>query len=303
MAAGLSAGAVALIGAGVGAAGSMYAANQAGGAAGGASNAQMASAALANQTQQGQFNQIQSLLAPYVQAGSQGFDSAAYLRANPDVAADPYYGNHPEEHYNKVGASEGRQPFYTKSGALQDQQTLLGMNGADAQGQAISGIENSPYFSGLVKQGENAILQNASATGGLRGGNTQAALAQFRPNMLSAAIDQQYQRLGGLVSLGQNAAAGVGNAGQNFANSSSQLLQQAGAAQAGGILGQARANVQGINGLSSAFGAAVPALQGMFSGSSGGGVTGTTNGGMAGTPYAQGITLNNNFGGGQPVLF
>jgi hypothetical protein len=36
------------------------------------------------------------------------FDAAAYLRANPDVARDPYYASRPEEHYNKFGRSEGR---------------------------------------------------------------------------------------------------------------------------------------------------------------------------------------------------
>lgn len=298
MAAGLSAGAVALIGAGVGAAGSMYAANQAGGAAQGASSAQTMQAVAGMQQQQSQFNRVQNLLAPYVQAGSSTFDGAAYLAANPDVAADPYYANNPEEHYMQHGKAEGRAAPMTKPGALQGQQDLLGLNGSGAQQSAISGIENSPYFSGLVKQGENAILQNASATGGLRGGNTQAALAQFRPNMLSAAIDQQYQRLGGLTTLGQNAAAGVGNAGQNMANNNSSLLGQIGSAQAGGILGQARANVQGINGLTSAFGAAMPTLLNQAApqvGISGGAPT-------AGTPYTTGVSLNNNFGG-TPTYF
>ena len=63
--------------------------------------------------------------------------------------------------------------------ALTGQQNLLGLNGNDAQTQAINTLENGSQFTGLVKQGENALLQNASATGGVRGGNTAAALAQF----------------------------------------------------------------------------------------------------------------------------
>lgn len=297
----MSAVATAVIGSAViGGVASSNAASQAGKGAANASLAQMQAAGLSEQTQRGNFAQIQSLLAPYVQAGSSTFDGAAYLRANPDVAQDPYYGIHPEEHYNKVGAAEGRQAFRTGPGALEGQQDILGLNGAGAQQSAISGIENSPYFSGLVKQGENSILQNASATGGLRGGNVQGALAQFRPNMLAAAIDQQYQRLGGLVSLGQNAAAGVGNAGQNFANASSANMTQLGAAQAGGILGQARAGVQGLNGIASAFGTAAPAIAGLFNS---GGQTGISGGApTAGTPYATGPTLNNNFGG-SPTYF
>jgi len=72
-------------------------------------------------------------------------------------------------------------------------------------------------------------------------------LAQFRPQVLSSLIEQQYNRLGGLSSMGQNAAAGVGNAGMQTGNNISNLLQQQGAAQAGGALatGQAWGNVLG----------------------------------------------------------
>jgi hypothetical protein len=84
-------------------------------------------------------------------------------------------------------------------------------------------------------------LQTASATGGLRGGNLQGALAQFRPALLSSLIDQQYGRLGGLTTLGQNAAAGTGAAAQTMGTNVTNLLGQQGAAAAGGELAQARA--------------------------------------------------------------
>lgn len=138
---------------------------------------------------------------------------------------------------------------YTQAGtgALTGQQNLLGLNGAAAQQQAISALEGSPAMQALTQQGENAILQNASATGGLRGGNVQGALAQFRPQLLNQLIQQQYSNLGGLVSVGQNAAAGVGNAGQNSSNQIINALGQQGAAQAGAALatGQANANMWG----------------------------------------------------------
>jgi hypothetical protein len=81
-------------------------------------------------------------------------------------------------------------------------------------------------------------LQQAAATGGLRGGNIQAALAQFRPQVLSGLIEQQYGRLGGLTQLGQASAAGVGSAGMQTGTNVSNLIQQQGAAQAGGALAQ-----------------------------------------------------------------
>lgn len=140
---------------------------------------------------------------------------------------------------------------YSKAGegSLAAQQNILGLNGAPAQQAAISGIEQSPYFQSTAQQGENAILQNASATGGLRGGNTQGALAQFRPALLNQLVQQQYQNLGGITSLGQNSAAQQGNAGMQSANNIGNLLAQGGSAQAGGIIGQANAQNQGFQNL------------------------------------------------------
>jgi hypothetical protein len=143
---------------------------------------------------------------------------------------------------------------YVEAGtsALGGQQALLGLGAPGSQQQAIAALQGSPQFQALQQQGENAILQNASATGGLRGGNVQGALAQFRPALLSGLIDQQYSRLGGLTSIGQNAAAGVGNAGMSTGANISNLLGRQGQAQAGGILGQQSALSGGIN---QAFGA------------------------------------------------
>lgn len=121
-------------------------------------------------------------------------------------------------------------------GGMAGQQALVGLKGPEAQQQAISALEQSPEFASLVQQGENALLQQASATGGLRGGNTQAALAQFRPQILSALIEQQYGRLGGLTKIGQASAAGQAAAGMETGSNVANLLQQGGAAQAGAAI-------------------------------------------------------------------
>ncbi|WP_323141279.1 hypothetical protein [Massilia phyllosphaerae] len=134
-------------------------------------------------------------------------------------------------------------------GALTGQQDLLGVNGAGAQGSAIANIQASPQYQALSQSGQDAILANASATGGLRGGNVQAALGQFQPALLSSLIDQQYSRLGGLTQLGQASAAGVGSAGLNTASNVSGLLQQQGAALAGGQIAQGSVARQGFGDL------------------------------------------------------
>ena len=133
--------------------------------------------------------------------------------------------------------------------ALGAQQNLLGLNGNDAQQSAISAIQASPQFQALQQQGENAILANASATGGLRGGNVQGALAQFSPQLLAQLIDQRYGQLGGISSMGENAAAGTGNAGLQTGQNIASLLGQQGAATAGGQVAQGSVGAQGFGNL------------------------------------------------------
>lgn len=210
-----------------------------------AAGAQSASdnAAIASSDQQ--FTAAKKILAPYVQAGAgiDEFNAQAYLAANPDVANDPYYGQNPEEHWNKLGRGEGRADpgRIQKAGSLQAQQDLIGLNGPEKQRLALEGIKNSSQFTELAKQGEEGILQNASATGGLRGGNTQGALAQFRPALLNAMIDSQFNKLGSITQIGQASAAGQASAGLQTGANVANLLQDQGAAQAGKYLAQGQA--------------------------------------------------------------
>jgi hypothetical protein len=140
------------------------------------------------------------------------------------------------------------EPYVAAGGpALQAQMGALGLSGPEAQQAYVAQQEQSPAFQALARQQEEAILQNASATGGLRGGNVQGALAQFRPALLNQFLEQQYGRLGGLTSLGQQSAAGVGTAGMQSATSISNLLAEGGAARAGAKLGSANAWQQSLS--------------------------------------------------------
>jgi len=168
-----------------------------------------------------QFEAVQKLLEPYVTAGTD--------------------------------AISGLSPFAAAGApALAQQQALLGLGGSEAERAAIERISGGETFKALSQQGENAMLQNASATGGLRGGNIQGALAQFRPALLSSLIDQQYGRLGGLTALGQTttqniaglgqaSAARTGAAAQQTGAVISDLLAQQGAAAAGAEIAQSKA--------------------------------------------------------------
>lgn len=138
---------------------------------------------------------------------------------------------------------------------------LAGVNGSQSQASVMGELENDPRMQYAIQSGEEALLANASATGGLRGGNTQAALAEMRPAIMSQMIDQTYAQLGGLASLGQASASGQASYGQNFANSTSQLLQSQGSAIAGGALGGAAAFNQGLGGVANAAGGLLGSIQ------------------------------------------
>jgi hypothetical protein len=218
----------------IGAGAAVYGANKASSAAKSAARTQAEAQDKAIAEQRTQFDAIQELLKPYVEAGK------------PDLT-QPYIGAGP--------------------GALQAMQGLAGLRGAGEQQAAINQIQQGAQFQELARQGEQGILQNAAATGGLRGGNVQAALAQFRPALLNQLIESQYGKLAGLTSLGstsaenllrlgQASAAGTAAAGQQSAQNIGNLMVGQGQALAAGQIGAAQAQAQGAAGIAGALGGA-----------------------------------------------
>ena len=145
-----------------------------------------------------------------------------------------------------TGAQQSLDPYaQAGQGALDMQQALLGTLGPEAQQQAFAQIENSPMFQGLLQQGETSLLQNASATGNIRGGNTQVALAQFRPQLLNQLIAQQYAGLAGLSGQGQSAASKQAGFAQQTGANVASVFGDRGAARAGGIIGETQNRLAG----------------------------------------------------------
>ena len=194
-----------------------------------------------------------SLVGSYLSADAAGDAADAQAASNAQAIA--------EQRAARESVQKMLAP-YVEAGnkSLGGQLDLLGLNGGTAQQTAIDAIKSSPMFTSLQQQGTDAILANASATGGLRGGNVQGALAQFSPQLLAQLIQQQYSQLGDITSLGQNAAAGVGNAGLRTGSSIADLLSDTGAAQAGSAIAQGQAwsggvqNAAGMYALLSKFG-------------------------------------------------
>lgn len=229
--------------------------------AGRAADAQTEASERGIEEQRRQFDAVKEILKPYVEAGT-----------------------------TAIG---GLQPYAAAGApALEQQQALLGLRGPEAQQAAIAAIEQGAGFQAQVRQGEEAILQGASATGGLRGGNIQAALGQFRPQMLQSEIDRQYGRLGGmtnlgltvntnLAQLGQAAAGGTASAGLSTGSRIAGLESQIGSAQAGGELASGRA-LSGVFNLPAQFlgmqygmQGGVPGFGSIFGGGGGGSIGST----------------------------
>jgi hypothetical protein len=94
---------------------------------------------------------------------------------------------------------------------------------------SYSDFFNSPEYAALSQQQESQALRNASATGGMRGGNAQVALASIAPQLAMGWQQQQnqlqQQRFGNAFDLtrfgagfGQNAAQLAYGRGGDIAN-------------------------------------------------------------------------------------
>jgi hypothetical protein len=174
-----------------------------------------------------------------VKQGRAALDDALAARADAKSAA--------------AQAQAGLDP-YAQAGtnSIRMQQALAGALGPEAQQQAYAALQGGPAYAQMMDAASTGILQNASATGGLRGGNVQGALGQLGPEILQQLIQQQYGQLAGLSGQGMQAAGqqgqfGMSGAGLGLQGSqmTGQIMQDIGAYQAGGILGETQARLAG----------------------------------------------------------
>ena len=145
---------------------------------------------------------------------------------------------------------ESFRPFQEAGvSALGQQQALLGLSGQAAQQQAFAGLEDSPGQQFLRARAQKNLLRNASAIGGLGGGNVRSALVQQGVGFAQQDLQNQFGRLGQLAGQGQAAAGQVGQFGQQTSQGIQQGLQGQSQARASGILGRQQAIAQSDQGL------------------------------------------------------
>lgn len=194
-------------------------------AANSAANTQANAANNASQLQWQQFQQMQQNLQPYMQLGN---SSIPGLQSQLGKLGGMNFSFNPTE--QQLEQTPGYQ--FTLQQGLKNTNNALAAKGLNLSGAQAKGIAN--YTTGLADQTYQQQYQNA--------------LQNFQTNY--GVQSDQYNRLSGLVGLGQNAAAGVGNAGLQTANTAGNFLTQGANAQAAGTIGSANAINSGIGAVS-----------------------------------------------------
>jgi len=107
-----------------------------------------------------------------------------------------------------VNAASGTLSPYMQggSGAFNYQAALSGAMGDQAQADAYARFQESPGQSYLRDMGEKALLRNASATGGLGGGNVLQELQRHGIGLAAQDFDNAFNRLGSLSQMGYGAS-------------------------------------------------------------------------------------------------
>lgn len=191
------------------------------GAASDAANTQANAANNAANLQWQQFQQLQQNLQPYMQLGT---NNIAGLQGQLGRLQGMNFA------FNPTQAQLEQTPGYqfTLQQGLKNTNNALAAKGLNLSGAQAKGL--SQFTTGLADQTYQQQYQNA--------------LDQFRTNY--GVQSDTYNRLAGLVGIGQSSAAGVGNAGLQTANTAGNFLTSGANAQAAGAIGQANAITQGL---------------------------------------------------------
>jgi hypothetical protein len=192
-----------------------------------AANTQADAANNAANLQWQQFQQMQQNLQPYMQLGA---GTIPQLQGQLGKLGGMQFNFNPTE--QQLEQTPGYQ--FTLNQGLNTVNNSLAAKGLNLSGAQAKGIAG--YTTGLADQTYQQQYQNA--------------LQAFNTNY--GVQSDQYNRMSGLVGLGQNAAAGVGNAGLQTANSAGNFLTSGANAQAAGTIGSANAINSGIGSLSGA---------------------------------------------------
>ena len=145
-----------------------------------------------------------------------------------------------EEQRRQFDATQANLKPFQDAGqaAIGEQQNLIGLNGNEAQQASFDAFNASPGQKFLRDRAQKNLVRNASAIGGLGGGNVRSALVEQGVGFAQQDYNNQFGRLGQLAGQGQTAATNIGNFGANASNNISNAYGNIGNARATGIQNQ-----------------------------------------------------------------
>jgi hypothetical protein len=131
---------------------------------------------------------------------------------------------------------ELQQPYREAGyGALEG---LQGLVDPTQRAETLQGYYGGEEYKALSGQVEEQQLRNAAATGGIRGGANQAALATIAPKLGQQYLSGLNQQYTGLANMGMGAASQGSSQAMQLGGNVSALQQQAGQARAANSLAQ-----------------------------------------------------------------
>lgn len=168
------------------------------------------------------------------------FDGAAYLAANPDVAANSFFAQNPEEHYRRHGKNEGRNaPMMGATAGTEavaaTEEDNIGYGGLNERFKDFNfNFEADPGYQFQREEGLRGVGNQFAQSGNLLSGAALKAMQRFGTGLADQSYDRTYNRArSGYESDRQyfeganlneyNRLAGLQGAGQNAINSTNGL--------------------------------------------------------------------------------
>ncbi|WP_109477714.1 hypothetical protein [Paraburkholderia sp. C35] len=208
-----------------------------------AANTQAQAAQNAAQEQWDEFNTVQANEAPYMALGQSAITPLLQAMG-----------------YNVTQGANGQYSLSTNPSSILQQQFTA---------PTLQDVRNTPGYQFQMEQGNKAINNSAAARGGLLSGATLKDLLSYSQGLADTTYQQDFNnsltafntnynsaannvnRLSGLVTLGQNTAANVGNQGLQTASNAGQLTTSGANASAAGTVASGNAISSGLSGLAS----------------------------------------------------
>jgi hypothetical protein len=224
-----------------------------------AANTQASAANNATNAQLQMFGQTQANLQPWMNAGTA---SLAQLQAALGIGGGGGGGSAPGVNALPGGGTSTSNYMPTAGGGIQQ---MLGLAPGGATPQRSAGpavrpggtsspmnltqiLQNTPGYQWDVSQGQQSILDQASAMGGVNSGATMKALSDYTSNQANNTYQQYLTNLMNQSNAGANAAANVGQAGTAVGGQIGSNMIGAGNALAAGTIGSANAISGGLQG-------------------------------------------------------